>query len=562
MATYTVGSLVVDCLRANGMDTVFGIVSVHNIPIMDAIAQRPDLRMVMTRGETGAAHMADGFARASGKLGVVISSTGPGAANAVPGLVEARFATTPLLHITGQSATSNLDRGKGSVHDVPDQLGMLSATSKSAYRVRSAQEALATMKRAILDARTPPCGPNSIEIPIDVQRSPVERPDEANLLAAFPVTRAPVEAEIERLAEHVRSAKRPMLWVGAGARHAGAEIEAFLELGFGMVTSWAGHGIVSDDHPLNIGPLNGPGSPAVERLYQDVDLLLVVGSRIRGHEMLDHSCRLPTNLVQIDIDPLADGRTYPNAQFICADCAEVLARLRAKVGNAMRIDRGFREQITSVKKNAASDFRSTLGPYKDFPAELRSVMPRNAVWARDITLSSSTWGHRLFAIHGPRDNIYPVGAGIGQGLQLAIGAAVSGRETVLLTGDGGFLFNMTELWTAVQENVDLTMIVMNDNGYGVIKYMQDAMCDGRRAFGDLLGPDLQRLAALAGIPAWRVSSAEEFGPIAAKAIEARGPTLVEVDMSAIGEFPPYFPYSIMIEKARANQQAALAPAAN
>ncbi|TWB86065.1 thiamine pyrophosphate-dependent enzyme [Bradyrhizobium macuxiense] len=272
--------------------------------------------------------------------------------------------------------------------------------------------------------------------------------------------------------------------------------------------------------------------------------------------MLDHSCQLPKNLIQIDIDPLADGRTYPNVQFICADCVEVLARLRGKICNVMRIDPDFRQRVRLAKGKATSDFRATLGPYKDFPSELRSVMPRDAVWARDITLSSSTWGHRLFPLYGPRDNIYPVGAGIGQGLQLAIGAAISGRKTVLLTGDGGFLFNMTELWTAVQENADIVIIVMNDNGYGVIKYMQDAMCNGRRAFGDLLGPDLLKLGDLAGISAWRVNSAEEVRTAVANALEVKGPTLVEINMQAIGEFPPYYPYSNMIERARAQRQDA------
>jgi len=555
MEKYTVGSLVADCLIANDMDTAFGIVSVHNIPIMDAIAQRPDFRMVMTRGETGASHMADGFARASGKIGVVISSTGPGAANAVPGLVEARFAATPMLHVTGQSATSNLDRGKGSVHDVPDQLGMLASTSKAAYRIRTPQDALPILKRAILDARSLPSGPVSIEIPIDIQRATIERPaDPSRLLAAFPVNPVPQDEEIRLLANRVKAAKKPMLWVGRGARHAGSQIKAFLQLGFGMVTSWAGHGIVSDDHPLNIGALNGPGSPAIEELYRDVDLFLVVGSRIRGHEMLDHTCPLPANLVQIDVDPLADGRTYPNIQFICGDCASVLDRLLSELDGVVQITPEFHGQLTAAKQKATSDFRATLGPYEDFPAQLRSAMPRDAVWARDITLSSSTWGHRLFPLYGPLDNIYPVGAGIGQGLQLAIGAAISGRKTVLLTGDGGFFFNVAELWTAVQEKADLVMIVMNDNGYGVIKYMQDAMCDGRRAFGDLLGPNLIQLAELAGVPAWRVTSTDEFGPAVANAVRVSGPSIVEVDMKTIGEFPPYYPYSNMIQKARAQRQ--------
>lgn len=553
MEKYTVGNLVAECLEQNGVHAVFGIVSVHNIPIMDGIALRPAIRMVMTRGETGAAHMADGFGRASGELGVVISSTGPGASNAVPGLVEARFAGTPVLHITGQTASAHLDRGQGTVHDVPDQLGMLCAVSKAAYRVRSAQEALGVLKRAILDARSAPAGPVSVEIPIDIQRAHVRRPvDPEDFKALPPLVREPRDEDIERLVQRVMQARRPMLWVGAGARAAGAEVCALLDIGFGMVTSWAGRGVVTDDHPMNLGALNGVGSPCVQELYKSVDLMIVVGSRLRGHETMDLAGPLPDNLVQIDTDPLADGRTYANTLFVCGDSARVLARLVEKVDGRLRVDPEFADQVRDAKRKAIDMFRDTLGPYASFPAQLRAVMPANAVWARDITMSNSTWGHRLFPVHSQRDNIYPVGAGIGQGFQLGIGAAfgAGGRKVVVLTGDGGFFFNMTEMWTAVQERADIVMIVMNDNGYGVIKHMQDAMCEGRRNFGDLLGPDLLKLAELAGIPAWRVGKAEEFGATVEKALKVVGPTLVEVDMVAIGEFPPYFPYSQMIEKAR------------
>lgn len=140
-----------------------------------------------------------------------------------------------------------------------------------------------------------------------------------------------------------------MVWVGRGARHARPQILALLDAGFGTVSGWAGHGIVPDDHPQNIGILNGPGSPAVEDLYKEVDLLLVVGSRIRGHETLDQTCPLPQNLVHIDIDPLADGRTYPNVQLICGDSVAVLDRLIANLNTPLGIDPQFKSRISAVK---------------------------------------------------------------------------------------------------------------------------------------------------------------------------------------------------------------------
>jgi len=172
------------------------------------------------------------------------------------------------------------------------------------------------------------------------------------------------------------------------------------------------------------------------------------------------------------------------------------------------------------------------------------VMPRGAIWARDVTLNNSTWGHKLFRLHDVTGNIYPVGAGIGQGMCLGIGAALApgGRKTVAMTGDGGFYMNMAELWTAVQEGLDLTILVMNDRGYGVIRHIQDKAADGRRRFDVIEGPDLEALAATAKVPFWRVRSASEFGAAAGQAIAHRGVAMVEVDMLAVGAFPPYHPY--------------------
>src|ERR1700735_3543518 len=173
---YTVGDLVAEFLSACGVTTAFGIASVHNIPMLDAIGRRNSIRFMMARGELGGAHMADGYARASCGLGVMFSSTGPGAANAVGGLIEARFAGSPVLHITGQTSTRFVDREMGTVHDPYDQLGMLRAVGKGAWRIRSASQALGVLTAATVAALTAPTGPVSLEVPIDIQRTPIERP--------------------------------------------------------------------------------------------------------------------------------------------------------------------------------------------------------------------------------------------------------------------------------------------------------------------------------------------------------------------------------------------------
>ena len=544
---YTVGDLVAEFLDAIGVATAFGIASVHNIPMLDAIGRRNRIRFVMARGELGGAHMADGYARATGGLGVIFSSTGPGAANAIGGLIEARFASSPVLHITGQTATRFVDRGLATVHDANDQLGMMASVSKAAYRVRAAAQALGVLTRAATEALTPPMGPVSVEIPIDLQRVAIPRPE---LLDGFtlpiPAPPAPAAHALDELASRVARARRPMLWVGAGARKAGPEIRRLLDLGFTMVNSLEGRGMVPETDPRSLGGLHGGGLPMVTDFYATVDLMLVVGARLRGHETNDLSLKLPANLIQIDVDPLANGRTYPNSYFVCGDAALTLRGLAARLEGRFAPEPGFQGEFAAMKARARAAFLDSLGAYGGFADQLAAVLPPDAIFARDVTQSNTTWGNRVFPLHDPRQNVYPVGAGIGQGLALGIGAAVGAgdRRSVVMTGDGGFFLNVGELWTAVQERLDLVVVVMNDRGYGVIKRIQDATAEGRRFFADLQGPDLAGLAQLAGIPFHRVETAEAFGPTLGRALDHRGLSLVEVDMTKVGEFPAYFPFNI------------------
>ena len=166
-------------------------------------------------------------------------------------------------------------------------------------------------------------------------------------------------------------------------------------------------------------------------------------------------------------------------------------------------------------------------------------MPKDAIWVRDVTQSNTTWGNRIFPVYSPHQSVFPVGAGIGQGLQLGIGAAAAadGRKTVVMTGDGGFFLNVGELWTAVQEKLDLTVIVMNDRGYGVIKRIQDATAQGRRFFADLQGPDLASWRRWPAFRSGRCRAPMRSAKRSAKAMADKGLSLVEVDMNAVGEFP-------------------------
>lgn len=541
MSDYNVGDLVAEFLQQADVDTAFGVVSVHNIPMLDAIGRRNAIRFVGTRGEMGAGHMADAYARARKGLGAFFTSTGPGAANAPGALVEARFAGSPVLHFTGQTATANLDREQGAVHDVMDQLGMLRSTCKAAYRIREPEMALGVLMKAARDALTAPMGPVSIEIPIDVQRASIPRPamlDGLNVTAATPD--AGDAASLDALAAMAAGAKRPLVWCGTGARDAGAAVERLTKLGFGVVTSVNGRAVIPETHPMTLGAFHA--TPEVEKFYETVDFMLIAGGRLRGHETRDLKLKLPARRAQIDVDPSACGRTYSVEHFHVGDASAALDAIADRLEGKMNVEAGWADDIASVLKETKENFRKQLGPYANFPEIFREAMPEDCYWVRDVTMNNTTWGNRLLPLSAPEQNIYPVGAAIGPGFQFGIGAAfgAGGRKTVAITGDGGFYLNMTELWTASQEKPDVAIVVFNDAGYGVIKDIQDVLYGERRYFADPIGPDLKSLAELADLPYFRVESEAEMGPQLKAAIDHDGPTLLEVDMTKIGKVPRYY----------------------
>lgn len=436
-----------------------------------------------------------------------------------------------------------MDLGQGAVHDVPNQLGMLRAVSKSAYRVRSAAMALGTLIKATSEAMTPPMGPVSVEIPIDIQRTKISRPVElATLQLQTPIPDAGSDANLDEIAVQLKSAKRPLLWVGNGGKFAGAAVARLVDLGIPVITSWNGRGVLPEDHPMSLGSL--ATTPDVGEFLKSVDLLLVAGCRLRGHETADMSMPLPENLIQIDVDPAANGRTYTSRIFHCGEAGAALSALADRLisGSGLSVDPRLPGDVAAAKTAAYENYPKAFGDYASFPVQMRAAMPRDAVWVRDITLNNSTWGNRTFPLYNPRDNVYPIGAAIGPGMQLGIGAALgaNGRKVVCMCGDGGFFLNLTELWTAVQENVDIVFVVMNDKGYGVIKHIQSTLYGGRHYFGDLLGPDLEKLCDVAGMHYLRVDRADGLEEGLSSALNVSGPSILEVDMTAIGDFPQYF----------------------
>jgi acetolactate synthase-1/2/3 large subunit len=534
----TVGDVAAAFLERCGVAAAFGVISIHNMPMLDAIGRRGRIRFVPARGEAGALAMADAYARVAGALGVAVTSTGTGAANAAGAQVEAETAGTPLLHLTGQIELAHLDRRRGFIHEARDQLGMLRAISKRAYRVWSPDSALGILKDAVRTALTAPQGPVSVEIPIDVQAARLDWPTDLEPLAV-PVA-APSAAALDRLAERLAAARRPLLWAGGGARAASAAVARLAALGVGVVTSTNGRGVLAEDHALALGAFTS--APAVEAFYRTCDAMVAAGSRLRGNETLTWRLALPQPLYRIDADPSADGRSYANELFVAGDAALALDGLADRLAGKLRVDPAFRADIAAAREAAADALGRAIAPYDRLVAALEAALPRGAVWVRDVTISNSTWGNRRPRLAGPRDGVHALGGGIGLGLPMAIGAALAagGRKTAALAGDGGLMLNLGELATAVEQRVDLVLLVMNDRGYGVIRNIQDARYGGRRMYADLHTPDVEALARGFGLGYRRLADLACAETTLRAALAEPGPSLVEVDMTAIGPFAAPF----------------------
>ncbi|MFP3798897.1 thiamine pyrophosphate-binding protein [Paraburkholderia sp. SIMBA_027] len=534
----TVGELIAAFLEQCGVQTAFGVISIHNMPILDAIGVRGNIRYVGARGEAGAVNMADGLARVSGGLGVAFTSTGTAAGNAAGAMVEARTAGTALLHITGQIETEYLDQDLAYIHEAPDQLSMLSSISKAAFRVRSVETALPTIREAVRVAQTAPSGPVSVEIPIDIQAALTEWP--ADLAAPHLTTLTHDEARVEQLANALTKAKRPLLWLGGGTRHARSAVERLVALGFGVVTSVQGRGVLPEDHPATLGAFNVSGS--VERFYKTCDAMLVVGSRLRGNETLKYKLGLPQPLYRIDADALADNRGYRNELFVHGDAARVLDALATRLEGKLKVDPQFAADLAAARETAVSETAKGLGPYRRLVEALQRAVGRDYNWVRDVTISNSTWGNRLLKIFTPRAGVHALGGGIGQGMQMAIGAALANAaaKTVCLVGDGGLMVNVGELATAVQEKANVMIVLMNDQCYGVIRNIQDAQYGGRRMFVDLHQPEFSQFCASLGLKHFRLSSLDNADDVIREGIAFDGPVLLEVDMKSVGSFEAVF----------------------
>jgi acetolactate synthase-1/2/3 large subunit len=537
--TITGADLAYRALRALDVEHVFGIVSVHNIPIYDAILRHGGITPIDMRHEQAAVHAADGYARSCGKIGVAITSTGPGACNAVPGLFEAGFASSPVLMLTGQIDTPYLGKGKGFLHEAERQLEMLRTVTRRSERVCAAADIAEVIARVANDAMTPRPQPGAVEIPIDFQYQSIDE-----VAVSVPARRAaaPNATAIADAARLIAETSRRVIWAGGGvvSGNAAALLQRLAEaLEAPVFTSGNGRGSIPEDHALAMGPLTA--QPELRDTLADAELVIAVGARFQGGATGNWSLKLPGRLIHIDADPAVVNRNYPADVAVIGDAEASLSALLA-AQNAQPGDPDFLRQAQQRRDEARTAIRAQMGPdHQRIMDAVRRALPRQGNIVRDATVPAYIWGNRLLPVLTPRTSLNTTSAAIGPGLPLAIGAAVAtGEKTVVIQGDGGFMLHIGELATAAQYQLPIIVCVFNDRGYGVLRAIQKMRFDGRTAGVDIKTPDFVPVAQGMGVHAEAVRSAAEFEVAFDRAIAHSGPVLLDIDMNALAPMGDLF----------------------
>lgn len=534
----TGGDILVELMRENEIEVAFGVISIHNIPLVEAVDR--DLRFVPVRHEAAAVNAADGYARATGRIGVAITSTGTGAGNAAGAMLEALTAQSRVLHVTGNIDSQFLGEDRGVYHEVPRQLEMLTAVSGHAVRVDSARHARSTLVEALRQLAVAPYLPVSVDWPIDLQYTA----DPGRQFAVRGRDPAPVTAtarQIERAATVLARAERPLIWAGGGARRVGPALTELAQAwGAPVLTGANGRGGIPEDHPLCIG--NFAVDEALEEVIAAADCLLTIGSHLRSNETGNFELPLPRTHVQIDVDRDALGRNYPVTAGLRADATLAVPALLAALGE-VATEAGWAERVQAAGARARKGHRRDIGAYQKICDTMRDRLPRTAPIVRDVTIPGSSWGQRLLEIYDPTTNLYAAGGGIGQGLAMAVGAGVArpGEPVLAMVGDGGLMVHLGELAPLAAEQPHVILVVFNDGGYGVLRNLQRAKDAPARGV-DLVTPDLARLAASFGLAHKRVRKPKTFAAALDAALARPGPSVIEVDVPALKPAPvPFVP---------------------
>ena len=538
MALMTGGEAMARAVLGNGIDSVFGLPGAQIYPLFDAF-KRLGAHLVFPRHEQAAAYMAYGAAKSTGRPAAFAVVPGPGIMNAATAMLTAMGGCAPVIGLTGQVPSEFLGKGRGHLHELPDQPATLRTFIKDALHIGRPADAPAIINRAFQTALGGRPGPVAVEMCWDTMADHGE--------VAFgdrhpTVVNPDIDSDaIQSAARTIAAAKKPMIMCGAGAQHAADEVRALAELLSAPVTAFrSGRGIVPEDHVL------GVQSVAARELFDAVDVLIGIGSRLemiamRWRDMNRYEQKLaggPT-IIRIDIDPEEMVRLRPDIGVV-ADSAEACQALLGELTRLASPNPHRLDEIRSVKARAEAAV-ARIQPQVDYLRAIRDVLPRDGFFVPELSQMGFA-SYFAWPVLAPRTYVTEGFQGtLGFGFPTALGVKVANprQAVVSVTGDGGFLFGMQELATAAAHRIGLVTLVLNNGAYVNVRRDQQRLFDGRLAGADLQNPDFVRLAESFGVEAHRTSSPQALRPLLERALGKDEPTLIEVVLGKEAEASPW-----------------------
>ena len=529
----TAGEAIAKSLLLHGVDTVFGIPGAHLYHFTDALAREGDrIRFVTARNEQGAGHMAYGYAKSTGRTGVYTVVPGPGVLNSSSALSVAYGANAPVLCVTGNIMSDLIGRGRGQLHELPDQLATLRGFTGWAERIDHATEAPRIVAEAFRQMHGGRIRPAAIEAPWDVFGKAAQV--DLDVDRTVPPPPAPDADRIEEIAGLIREARNPLIVVGAGAQHASEEVAALAELIQAPVTSFrSGKGVVGNDSPY------GLLSSAAYEYWPECDLLIGIGSRL---ELVHFRWRwMPEGLktVRIDIDPTEFVRIRPDAGVVTD----------AKLGTSALIEK--LSATIDRRDSRADEFRGytataeaaveAIQPQVGYLKAIREALPPDGFFVEEITQAGFA-ARYAFPVYGPRQYVTcGYQESLGYGFQAAVGVKIANpdRCVVSITGDGGFMFGLAELATAVQYRVNLVTVVFDNGSFGNVHRDQSTVFDGRLIGSELRNPDFVRLAESFGAKGVRAATPAELRVAIEEGFGEDGPVQIVVPIETGSEASPW-----------------------
>ena len=530
MAELRCADVIVSSLIAEDVDMVFGLPGAQTYTLFDALRRRQDeIKTYCTRHEQGAAYMAFGYAKSTGKAGVYAVVPGPGVLNSTAALCSAHSA--PVLCLTGQIPSNYIGVGHGELHELPDQLTTLRTLTKWAERMDYAGETQHVMVEAFRKLRTGRTQPVAVEVPADVFAQA------ANFDPAIHHERGvemrPDPDRIAQAAAAIRDASHPMILVGSGAVEAGAEILELAKIVQAPVVSFrGGRGIVSDESPYGFSCASG------YKLWAQTDLVIGIGSRLELPSARWQKTPVAGKLVRIDIDPTQMVRLRADVPVV-GDARLATADLIAELGKNHSSPASREEEFIDIKAASLQEIQK-VQPQMSYLNVIREVLPRDGFLVEEISqVGFTAWFG--FPIYQPRRLVTSGFQGnLGHGFQTALGVKLAnpGTPVISITGDGGFMFGVQELATAVQYKIPLVTVLFNNNAFGNVR--RDQINLYQEPFGsELHNPDLVKLAESFGARGVRVESPEALKPVLETAFAEDGPTLIEVPIERGSETSPW-----------------------